>query len=133
MTKKNTKETKEWTRDEACKYMASNYTIKELRQMAKDEGIKNISKATKAELIEILVDLEERKQTTKDTPKEGSKMAVKMYAFTGMFIGDFEGQVVNGELIVTTSSKGELRFDLNTGKEITPDFKVRYANKIERA
>lgn len=100
----------------------NNMTVKELRAEAKEQGIKNASKMKKDELIALLAGV---------TTVEISK--VHMYAFTGMYIGEFDAEVKDGNIIVNTASKGELVFNLQTGKEITTPSKARYANKVERA
>lgn len=97
-------------------------TVKELRTEAKAQGVKNASKMKKDELIALLAGV---------TTVEISK--VHMYAFTGMYIGEFDAEVRDGKIIVNTARKGELVFDLTTGKEITTANKARYANKVERA
>ena len=53
---------------------------------------------------------------------------VKMYAFTGMYIGEFDAKVCDDKILVYTKRKGELVFDIKTGKEVD---KKRYANRIE--
>lgn len=106
--------------------MLNNMTVKELRAEAKAQGIEGMSRAKKDELIAALMNV-----TEPEFSVEISK--VRMYAFTGMYIGEFDAEVKNGKIIVNTASKGELVFDLNTGKEITTDAKARYANKVEMA
>lgn len=106
--------------------MLNNMTVKELRAEAKAQGIEGMSRAKKDELIAALMN-----GTEPEFSVEISK--VRMYAFTGMYIGEFEAEVKNGKIIVNTASKGELVFDLNTGKEITTEAKARYANKVEMA
>lgn len=85
-----------------------------------------MSKAKKDELIAALMNVTESEFTV-----EISK--VHMYAFTGMYIGEFDAEVKDGKIIVNTTSKGELVFDISTGKEITTAAKARYANRVERA
>lgn len=106
--------------------MLNNMTVNELRAKAKAQGIKGVSRAKKYELIAALMNGTESELTVEIS-------TVRMYAFTGMYIGEFEAEVENGKIIVNTASKGELVFDLNTGKEITTEAKARYANKVERA
>lgn len=95
-------------------------TLKELRAEAKEQGIKGASKMKKDELLNAL--------TGKITTGK-----VHMYAFTGMYIGEFEADFGNDFILVNTTSKGELQFDAKTGKEVTSPAKARYANRVERA
>lgn len=130
ITEDDTKEEemKETTREEARAQVVKNYTVKEMREALKAAGIKGISRAKKDELVEMMLDLG-------DEPTSGSKTVsiskVKMYAFTGMFIGEFEAEVKDGKILVNTSSRGELMFDLNTGKEVCDESKARWANRVE--
>lgn len=121
-------EMKETTREEARSQVVKNYTVKEMRETLKAAGIKGISRAKKDELVEMMLDLG-------DELTSGSKTVsiskVKMYAFTGMFIGEFEAELKDGKILVNTSSRGELMFDLNTGKEVCDERKVRWANRVE--
>lgn len=117
------------TREEAREYIIKNYTVKEMREHLKAAGVKGISRAKKEELIEMMLDIEEQKDADKGKTVSISK--VKMYAFTGMFIGEFEAEVQDGKILVNTSSRGELMFDLNTGKEICEERKSRWANRVE--
>lgn len=117
------------TREEARATVAK-WNIKELREHLKAAGVKGISKAKKDELVEMVLDLEEQK----DAAKAGNTVEiskVKMYAFTGMYIGEFEAEVQDGKILVYTESKGELMFDLSTGKELCEESKARYANRVE--
>ena len=129
-TESNTKgeEMKETTREEARAQVVKNYTVKEMRETLKAAGIKGISRAKKDELVEMMIDLG-------DELTSGSKTVsiskVKMYAFTGMFIGEFEAELKDGKILVNTSSRGELVFDLNTGKEVCDERKARWANRVE--
>lgn len=129
-TESDTKEEemKETTREEARAQVVKNYTVKEMRETLKTAGIKGISRAKKDELVEMMIDLE-------DELTSGSKTVsiskVKMYAFTGMFIGEFEAEMKDGKILVNTSSRGELMFDLNTGKEVCDERKARWANRVE--
>lgn len=121
-------EMKETTREEARAQVVKSYTVKEMRETLKAAGIKGISRAKKDELVEMMIDLG-------DELTSGSKTVsiskVKMYAFTGMFIGEFEAEVNDGKILVNTSSRGELMFDLNTGKEVCDERKARWANRVE--
>ena len=129
-TESDTKEEemKETTREEARAQVIENYTVKEMREALKAAGVKGISRAKKDELVEMMLDLG-------DELTSGSKTVsiskVKMYAFTGMFIGEFEAEVKDGKILVNTSSRGELMFDLNTGKEVCDEKKARWANRVE--
>lgn len=130
ITEDDTKEEemKETTREEARAQVVKNYTVKEMREALKAAGIKGISRAKKDELVEMMLDLG-------DELTSGSKTVsiskVKMYAFTGMFIGEFEAELKDGKILVNTSSRGELAFDLNTGKEVCDEKKARWANRVE--
>lgn len=120
-----TKENKEDNEMESKREMLNNMTAKELRAEAKAQGIEGMSRAKKDELIEALMNNGENTGNTIQISK------VKMYAFTGMFIGEFEAEVQDGKILVSTASRGELMFDLNTGKEICEERKVRWANRVE--
>lgn len=123
-------ENKEDTEMENKREMLNNMTVKELRAEAKAQGIEGMSRAKKDELIAALM-FHNYGQPDPEFTVEISK--VKMYAFTGMYIGEFDAEVKDGKILVYTESKGELMFDLETGKEITDEAKARYANKVERA
>lgn len=122
--------TQEVTEMENKKDMLNSMTVKELRAEAKAQGIEGMSRAKKDELIAALM-FHNYGQPDPEFTVEISK--VHMYAFTGMYIGEFEAEVKDGKIIVNTTSKGELVFDINTGKEITTAAKARYANRVERA
>lgn len=128
ITETKEEEMKETTREEARSQVVKNYTVKEMRETLKAAGIKGISRAKKDELVEMMIDLG-------DELTSGSKTVsiskVKMYAFTGMFIGEFEAELKEGKILVNTSSRGELMFDLNTGKEVCDERKARWANRVE--
>ena len=128
ITETKEEEMKETTREEARAQVVKNYTVKEMRETLKAAGIKGISRAKKDELVEMMIDLG-------DELTSGSKTVsiskVKMYAFTGMFIGEFEAELKDGKILVNTSSRGELMFDLNTGKEVCDESKARWANRVE--
>ena len=128
ITETKEEEMKETTREEARAQVVKNYTVKEMRETLKAAGIKGISRAKKDELVEMMLDLG-------DELTSGSKTVsiskVKMYAFTGMFIGEFEAELKDGKILVNTSSRGELMFDLNTGKEVCDERKARWANRVE--
>lgn len=120
---------KEITREEARAQVVKNYTVKEMREALKEAGIKGISRAKKDELVEMMLDLEEQKDAKNGATVEISK--VKMYAFTGMYIGEFDAECDGEHILVYTESKGELMFDIKTGKEVTDAAKARYANRVE--
>ena len=116
---------KKYNEMESKREMLNNMTAKELRAEAKAQGIEGMSRAKKDELIEALMNNGENTGNTIQISK------VRMYAFTGMFIGEFEAEVQDGKILVSTASRGELMFDLNTGKEICEESKVRWANRVE--
>lgn len=128
-TKEDTEMKKDWTREDARNYIVKNYTVKEMREHLKAEGVKGVSRAKKEELVEMMLDMEEQKDANRGNTVTISK--VNMYAFTGMFIGEFEAEVQDGKILVSTASRGELMFDLNTGKEICEERKARWANRVE--
>ena len=130
ITEDDTKEeeVKETTREEARAQVVKNYTVKEMRETLKAAGIKGISRAKKDELVEMMLDLGDELTSGNKTV---SISKVKMYAFTGMFIGEFEAELKDGKILVNTSSRGELMFDLNTGKEVCDERKARWANRVE--
>ena len=128
ITETKEEEMKETTREEARAQVVKNYTVKEMRETLKAAGIKGISRAKKDELVEMMIDLGDELTSGNKTV---SISKVKMYAFTGMFIGEFEAELKDGKILVNTSSRGELMFDLNTGKEVCDERKARWANRVE--
>lgn len=96
-------------------------TVKEMRVEAKELGIKGYSRMSKE-------DLQAAIESKKSSASE--EITAKMYAFTGMFIGEFKAMFKDGVMIVNTKAKGELAFDGN-GVEITAPEKARWANRIE--
>lgn len=120
-----------WAADEEKEEIAmmnkyENMTVAELRAEAKTAGIKGASKMKKADLIEALIVVAPATNNEEFT-------RVKMFAFTGMPIGEFDCEVTDEYILVYTESRGELQFDKNTGKEVTDEKKARYANRVERA
>ena len=120
------KENKEDAKMENKKDMLNSMTVKELRAEAKAQGIKGISRAKKEALIEAIMNAAGARPAFTATVSK-----VNMYAFTGMFIGEFDAEVQDGKILVSTASRGELMFDLNTGKEICEESKTRWANRVE--
>ena len=96
-------------------------TVKEMRVEAKELGIKGYSRMSKE-------DLQAAIESKKSSASE--EVTVKMYAFTGMFIGEFKAMFKDGVMVVNTKAKGELAFDGN-GVEITAPEKARWANRVE--
>lgn len=123
-TVEENKEDKEMTNK---REMLNNMTVKELRAEAKAQDIKGMSRAKKEELIEAIMGAAgaENSGATIEISK------VKMYAFTGMYIGEFDAECDGEHILVYTESKGELMFDIKTGKEVTDAAKARYANRVE--
>lgn len=123
-TVEENKEDKEMTNK---REMLNNMTVKELREEAKAQDIKGMSRAKKEELIEAIMGAAgaENSGATIEISK------VKMYAFTGMYIGEFDAECDGEHILVYTESKGELMFDIKTGKEVTDAAKARYANRVE--
>ena len=98
------------------------WTVKELREEAKRIGLTGASRMRKEDLCAALM----------NTPEKTIQISkVNMFAFTGMFLGEFDAEVHGDKILVNTTSKGELMFDLETGKEITDTNKQRYANRVE--
>lgn len=130
ITKSDTKEEEmnQVTREEARAQVVKNYTVKEMREALKAAGIKGISHAKKDELVEMMLNLGDELTSSSKTV---SISKVKMYAFTGMFIGEFEAEVKDGKILVNTTSRGKLMFDLNTGKEVCDERKARWANRVD--
>lgn len=108
------------------KEMLSKLTVKELKAMAKELCIEGLSRAKKEELVEAILNSKDAKPAFTATVSK-----VNMYAFTGMLIGEFEAEVQDDKILVYTASKGELMFDLSTGKELCEESKTRYANRVE--
>ena len=123
-------EMKNTEREEAREQVIKHYTVKEMRETLKAAGVKGISRAKKEELVEMMLDLAEELDASRQG-KTVSISKVNMYAFTGMFIGEFEAEVQDGKILVSTASRGELIFDLNTGKELCDESKARWANRVE--
>lgn len=63
-------------------------TVKELREEAKKAGIKGASRMKKEDLIKALMG--------------NGKVIVYMFAFTGIYIGEFEADVTEDGMIVDT-------------------------------
>lgn len=126
-TKEDKKMEKNNEREAARAYILKNYTVKEMREHLKEGGFTGYSRANKETLAEAMLALEDLKNSKKTV--QISK--VNMFAFTGMFIGEFEAEVQDGKILVNTTSKGELMFNLKTGKEIADKNKSRYANRVE--
>ncbi len=97
-------------------------TVKEMRVEAKELGIKGYSRMSKEDLRAAI----ESKKSS-----ESEEITIKMYAFTGMYIGEFKAKVEDGVVVVDTKRKGELKF--KDGLEITDESKARWANRIEVA
>ena len=74
---------KKVTREEARAQVVKNYTVKEMRETLKAAGVKGVSRAKKEELVEMMLELGASKANTVQVSK------VNMYAFTGMYIGEF--------------------------------------------
>lgn len=120
----DTEGTNENTQEDATmREHLNTLSVKELKSRAKAAGVKgSISRMKKDELIEAICG------TASST---AVKVKVQMLAFTGMVIGEFEGTMEDGYIIVSTASKGELAFDAESGKEVNiAKDKARYANKI---
>lgn len=124
---KEEEEMKNTEREEAKAYIMNNYTAKEMREHLKEGGFTGYNRANKETLAEAMLALEELKNSRKTV----SISKVNMYAFTGMFIGEFDAEVQDGKILVSTASRGELMFDLNTGKELCDESKARWANRVE--
>ena len=122
-------EMKQVTREEARAQVVKNYTVKEMREALKEAGYKGISRLSKADLVELMLDEAEAQDASRRNTVNISK--VKMYAFTGMYIGEFDAEVQDGVILVNTASRGELMFDLSTGKELCEEEKARWANRVE--
>lgn len=123
------KENKEDAKMENKKDMLNSMTVKELRAEAKAQGIKGMSKAKKDELVAALMSHNYGQPDPEEHTVEISK--VRMYTFTGMYIGEFEAEVQDGKILVYTKRRGELMFDLSTGKELCEESKTRYANRVK--
>lgn len=95
-------------------------TVKEMRVEAKELGIKGYSRMSKEDLQAAI----ENKKSS-----DSEEVTVKMYAFTGMLIGEFKANMEDGVVVVNTKRKGELKF--KDGLEITAPEKARWANRIE--
>ena len=79
------------------------YTLVELRQLAKEQGIKNVSKLKKEELINILLDIESKNDT------EQNKTSIKENLEGGYKITNEDDTIVEGILEVLPDGYGFLR------------------------
>ena len=96
-----------------------NYTLVELRQLAKEKGIKNVSKLKKEELIECLTNIQE--ETTLQSEEEISNEITKKVDTNGGYkVTNEEDEIVEGILEVLPDGYGFLRGEnyLSTPKDV---------------
>lgn len=122
------KEVETMAKKNVTREQVAQWTTKEMREHLKAAGFTGISKTKKEDLIEMILT---HKSNKKDSGNTVEISKVNMFAFTGMLIGEFEAEVQGDKILVYTESKGELMFDLETGKEVTDKNKARYANRVE--
>ena len=99
-----------------------NYTLVELRQLAKEKGIKNVSKLKKEELIEYLTNIqgETTPQSEEEVSTEIPKKEENVDNNTGYKVTNEEDEIVEGILEVLPDGYGFLRGEnyLSTPKDV---------------
>ncbi|HJJ09051.1 MAG TPA: transcription termination factor Rho [Clostridiaceae bacterium] len=99
-----------------------NYTLVELRQLAKEKGIKNVSKLKKEELIEYLTNIqgETTSQSEEEVSTEIPKKEENIDNNTGYKVTNEEDEIVEGILEVLPDGYGFLRGEnyLSTPKDV---------------
>ena len=104
-----------------------NYTLVELRQLAKEKGIKNTSKLKKEEIIEKLLKLENESIEAKEIEYDGSYVATDVTTSSlaepsnGSYkLTNADDQIVEGILEVLPDGYGFLRGEnyLSTTKDV---------------
>lgn len=99
-----------------------SYTLVELRQLAKEKGIKNVSKLKKEELIEYLTDIqgETALQSEEEVSTEIPKKEEKVDNNSGYKVTNEEDEIVEGILEVLPDGYGFLRGEnyLSTPKDV---------------
>lgn len=99
-----------------------SYTLVELRQLAKEKGIKNVSKLKKEELIEYLTNIqgETTSQSEEEVSTEIPKKEENVDNNTGYKVTNEEDEIVEGILEVLPDGYGFLRGDnyLSTPKDV---------------
>ena len=104
-----------------------NYTLVELRQLAKEKGIKNTSKLKKEEIIEKLLKLENESIEAKEIEYDGSYVATDVTTSSlaepsnGSYkLTNADDQIVEGILEVLPDGYGFLRGEnyLSTPKDV---------------
>ena len=94
-----------------------DYTLVELRQLAKEKGVKNVSKLKKDELIELLKDTSNNEEQENVSLKEDKNVETKNETYK---ITNDEDEIVEGILEVLPDGYGFLRGDnyLSTPKDV---------------
>lgn len=99
-----------------------SYTLVELRQLAKEKGIKNVSKLKKEELIEYLTNIqgETTSQSEEEVSTEIPKKEENVDNNTGYKVTNEEDEIVEGILEVLPDGFGFLRGEnyLSTPKDV---------------
>ena len=99
-----------------------SYTLVELRQLAKEKGIKNVSKLKKEELIEYLTNIqgETTSQSEEEASTEIPKKEENVDNNTGYKVTNEEDEIVEGILEVLPDGYGFLRGEnyLSTPKDV---------------
>lgn len=99
-----------------------SYTLVELRQLAKEKGIKNVSKLKKEELIEYLTNIqgETTLQSEEEVSTEIPKKEEKVDNNSGYKVTNEEDEIVEGILEVLPDGYGFLRGEnyLSTPKDV---------------
>ena len=99
--------------------MDSNLQLTELRKIAKEKGVKNISKLKKDELIEVLNNLENEENTNNETSKNDETSSASANN-GGYKVTNEDDEIVEGVLEVLPDGYGFLRGDnyLSTPKDV---------------
>ena len=103
--------------------MDNNLQLAELRKIAKEKGLKNISKLKKDELIEVLTNLEKEEENTIET-NESKNIQIdetsSQSAGNGYKITNEDDDIVEGILEVLPDGYGFLRGEnyLSTPKDV---------------
>ena len=101
--------------------MDSNLQLTELRKIAKEKGVKNISKLKKDELIEVLNNLEnEEKENTNNETSKNDETSSASANNGGYKVTNEDDEIVEGVLEVLPDGYGFLRGDnyLSTPKDV---------------
>jgi hypothetical protein len=120
--------------------MLKNMTVKQLREEAKAQGVTGMSRKSKEDIINAIMNAAEPQETqsepetpakeTKKTAKatKTAELQVALKAFTGMVIDIYTAEKTAKGYKVTLKSGKTLEFN-KSGKQVTKN--ARFANYIE--